>query len=231
MAWQAPEEMDEYLKPTELCDCDNVELQRKAKEIIKDAGTPKEAALKIFYFVRDEIPWMLDAWDVKASRTLKKGEGICSNKVNLQVALLRAVSIPARYHQSKVKKEGLKGVISSFIYNRLPEILEYSPHCECYLSEKWVACESIFDKALFEAMLKKGLVTKEQIPMIDWDGERDLVVMTPWITESVGTFSSMDDVFRKAEKETKRPRVLVQLFGWFFMSRSNRHTDALRKGK
>jgi hypothetical protein len=223
--------MDEYLNATELCDCDNAELQGKAKEIIKDTKTPKEAALKIFYFVRDEIPWMLDAWDVKASRTLKKGKGMCCNKANLQVALLRAVSIPARYHQSKVKREWLKGIISSFIYSRLPEVVEYSPHCECYLSKKWVACDSLLDKALYEAMFREGLVTKEQIPTIDWDGEKELVVMTPWITESVGTFSSMDDVFRKAEKETKRPRVLVQLFGWFFMSRSNQRTDALLKGK
>lgn len=233
MSWQAPEGMDEYLKATELCDCDNVDLERMAKEIIKGAETPKEAALKIFYFVRDEIPWMSRIQsDVKASIIVEKRKGQCCNKTNLQVALLRAVGIPARHHQVKVKKEWHKGVIPSSGYNRLPEILPFCSYCECYLSEKWVACESCLDKALYEAMLKEGLVTPEQIPTIDWDGEKDLVVRTPWVTESVGTFASFDDGLRGARKEVERliPRVYRPLTGFFF-ARINRQVDALRKGK
>ena len=53
MTWQSPEGMDEYLRSTKLCDCDNVKLMEKAKEIIKGAETSKEAALKVFYFTRD----------------------------------------------------------------------------------------------------------------------------------------------------------------------------------
>ena len=231
MSWQAPEGMDEYLKATELCDCDNIELQSKTKDIITGAETPKEAALKLFSFVRDGIPWSLDHCDTKASATLKKGWGDCANKTNLQVALLRAVVIPARYHQGKIKREWMKGVVSEFMYNRIPEIIWFHPWCECYLAEKWIACDSIFDKPLFEAMLKAGLVTEKQIPTIDWDGDSDLIVMKPWRTEDVGSFPSLDDVFRKAEKEIKRPRVPATLCGWFFMFLSNRHTDRLRKGK
>lgn len=55
-----PEWMDEYLKATKLCDCDDGAIKNKAQEIIKDATTPKEAATKIFYFVRDKMflyPW------------------------------------------------------------------------------------------------------------------------------------------------------------------------------
>jgi len=230
MSWQKPEGMDEYLKATELCDCDNEEIRKKAKEIIKDTKTPKEAALRIFYFVRDEIPLMLDDLDVKASETLKKKRGVCAHNTNLQVALLRAVGIPARYHQRNVKKECVKGVVSSLVYNRLPGIVWFDNHCECYLSQRWVACESVYDKPLYEAMLKEGLVTKEQIPTIDWDGEKDLVVSAHWITEDVGTFPSLDDIFRKAQKEMY-PNVVVKLFGRFLMSRSNRHTDRLRKGE
>ncbi|GAH95260.1 unnamed protein product, partial [marine sediment metagenome] len=35
---------------------------------------------------------------VKASVTLKIRNGFCVTKSNLQVALLRAINIPARYH-------------------------------------------------------------------------------------------------------------------------------------
>ena len=94
MVWQAPEGMDEYLKPTELCDSDSEEIKKKAGDIIKDAKTPKEAAMKIFLFVRDEIAYGMDIVDARASRTLKKGMGACLQKPTLQIALLRAVGNP-----------------------------------------------------------------------------------------------------------------------------------------
>lgn len=67
--------MDEYLEQTQLCDSDDGEIRKKAQEIVKDARTPKEAAVKIFYFVRDEIAYALDVYCVKASHTLRKGSG------------------------------------------------------------------------------------------------------------------------------------------------------------
>jgi len=75
MAWQPPEGMDEYLRPTELCDSNNEEIKKKAQELIKDTATPKEAAINIFYFVRDGILYALDFAHVKASHTLKTGLG------------------------------------------------------------------------------------------------------------------------------------------------------------
>ena len=70
MNWQPPEGMDEYLESTEMCDTDSPEIREKALEIIEDAKTPKEAAIKIFYFVRDDIKFGWDFFDVKASETL-----------------------------------------------------------------------------------------------------------------------------------------------------------------
>ena len=228
MAWQPPEGMEEYLGATELCNCDNAGLQKRAKEIIEGAETPKEAAMKIFSFVR-ELPWKVDNNDTKASKTLSKGLGQCVNKTNLQIALLRAVGIPARYHQVNMKKEWLEPVVSGSMYKRIPEIVWWHPWCECYLDGKWVACESVFDEALYKAMLQEGLVTEEQIPTIDWDGESDLIVVKPWLTEDAGTFPSLDDVFKKAQREVSRPRILAWLLGWYFRCRSNRHTDGIRK--
>ena len=229
--WQPPEGIEEYLEPTQLCDCDNEELKRRAKEIIAGAETPKEAAPKIFSFVRDEVIYEAGHHDAKASRILKKGGGSCTTKSNLQTALLRAVGIPARYHQVSLKKESIKGIFSGFIYNKLPEPIWFHPWCECYLGGKWVACEALFDEALFRAMLRQGLVTEEQIPTIDWDGENDLVVVRSWVVEDTGTFASLDDVFRRAEKETHRPKILASLLGWFVVFLSNRHTNGIRKEK
>lgn len=226
MAWQLPEGMEEYLKPTELCDCENEELKRRAKEIIKDAETPKGAALKVFSFVRDGVPVKLDAIGDKASKTLKKGGGSCANKTNLQIALLRAVGVPARYHQVNIRKESLKGIVSGFMYKQLPGIVWWHPWCECYLSERWVACEALYDEALYRATLQEGLLTTEQIPSIDWDGENDLHVVDTWIVQDVGTFASLDEAFKKAQKERG---VRALLFGWLVIFLSNRHTERLRK--
>jgi len=80
MAWQAPEGMDECLKPTDLCDCKNERVKEKAQELIKGAQSPKEAATRIFHFVRDEILFGGDVVDAKASDTLKRGVGLCMSK-------------------------------------------------------------------------------------------------------------------------------------------------------
>ena len=85
MALQPLEGMDEYLKPTELCDSDNHEVRKRAREFIKDTKTPKEIAIRIFYFVRDQIVFALDNYDVKASETLKKGIGHCIAKTIFQL--------------------------------------------------------------------------------------------------------------------------------------------------
>ncbi len=42
-------------------------------------------------------------------------------------------------------------------------------------------------------MLKQGLITTDQIPAIDWDGENDLGILTPWITSDRGFVASADD--------------------------------------
>jgi len=216
--------MDEFLKPTELCDSDSEEIKRKAKELVKGAATPKEAALKIFYFVRDEIAYGLDFVDVKASRTLKTGLGTCEHKSKLQIALLRAVRIPARYRRAATRKEWLRGIFSDLVYSTIPEVPDTHAWCECYLSGKWVSSDALLDKALFEGMVRKDFVAASQIPTIDWDGENDLIVAKPWMVKDLGTFDSLDDLWIETAKRSG-PRILQRLA----MSLSNRHTDSLRK--
>ena len=229
MQWRRPEGMDEYLMPTKICDCDNEEVKRKAQELVKDASTPKEAAMKIFYFVRDEVAFGLDFTDVKtskASHTLRTRTGFCGLKTNLQIALLRAVGIPARYHRVNIRKELLQGILSDFTYKHFPEVL-YHPHCECYLSGKWVACEAFFDKGLFKGMVEKRFPAASQIHTIDWDGENDLIVTTPWVIKDLGTFASLDDLWTETTRLIVRrsPRIIQRIAIYF----SNRHTNKIRQ--
>ena len=91
------EELEKYLRASELCDCDNPIVKATAEKITEAAKTSKDAAIRIFYFVRDEIPLaFLDPWKT-ASETLRLCKGSCLTKATLQVALLRSVGIPARF--------------------------------------------------------------------------------------------------------------------------------------
>lgn len=174
--------------------------------------------------MRDQIPFALGNCET-ASETLRKGSGFCVTKTNLQVALLRAAGIPARYHQAVLAKDVLKGIIPAWVHRMAPEKVWFHPWCECYLSGKWVSCETLFDKALYSAACRKGILSQEQIPTIDWDGSSSLCVVTAWILEDVGTFQCMDDVFRKAQSE-QAPDPIGRIMLYY----CNRYTDKLRKG-
>jgi hypothetical protein len=224
MAWQPPEGMDEFLRATELCDSNSEDINNKALELISDSETPKDTAINIFYFIRDEIPYLLDLADLKASDTLRKRWGECYNKTNLQIALLRAAGIPARYHRLAIRKEMFQGIFSNFVYRTVPEVAETRPYCECYLSGKWIACEGLYDIQLFEAMKKKGFTATKKIPNIDWDGENDLILDIPWIVKDLGTFSSYDDVFMESASQAG-PK-FIQRIGIYL---SNRHTNRIRQ--
>jgi len=224
MAWQIAEQMSKYLKPMFLCDSDSIEIKEKAHELTKHVRTPKGAALRIFHFVRDEIPFSLDFTDVKASQTLRTRLGFCLQKTNLQVALLRAAGIPARYHRVTCKKQMLRGIISSLLYLFLPEVIAHS-WCECYLSDKWVSCEAVLDKALVEGMTEKGLALVNQISTIEWDGANDLIVVKPWVVEDFETSTALDDSYMEMAKRQRGPKILQRML----LTLSNRHTNGLRE--
>jgi len=189
--WSPPADMDEYLRASALCDVDSPAIKKAAAEIAKDADDEVAAAVAVFYFVRDEIEFALTPFGKKASVVLAERRGFCVSSATLQVALLRAVGIPARFHMAAAKKEVLKGLLPTAVYLALPPGI--SPHawCEVYLNGRWLAAEAVYDRALYEGMLKKGIVAKQQIPTIDWDGKSDLLVQSQsfWIRKDFGHFA------------------------------------------
>jgi len=227
MNLQSVDDLEDYLSPTEFCDCDNQEIITKVKELTKNDKNPKEMALSIFYFVRDQIKFMMCENDI-ASETLKKRFGDCGTKTNLQVALLRAVNIPARYHIASLRKECIKGIVSELFYQQSPDEISYHPWCECYLSEKWISCDTLLDEALTEGIYKKGIFTKKEIPKIDWDGENDLNTMTTWMIEDKGPIPSLDYLFIESQKEFEELPIEKEELE-ILINQSNKFTDNIRK--
>ena len=225
MKFEVPKGMQEYVSPTEFCDCENVEIKQKSEELTMNTNSPKEAAMNIFNYVRDQILFAIGTTEVKASQTLKDKEGYCVTKTNLQVALLRAAGIPARYHQVVLHKDVLKGIIPDAIHTMMEEKIWYHPWCEAYLSGKWVACDLFLDKDTYNAAVKEGILSREKMPTIDWDGDTDLKIAVPWMLEDVGVHSSYDEVCKRVVKESKTPpSVMIEVF-----SQSNLYTKQLRE--
>jgi len=215
-----------------MCDWDSPDILRKAREIREQSSTEKEIAMNVFFFVRDNIVFSVNDAKSNASQTLKRRTGECATKTNLQVALLRASGIPARFHLSKCKSAALKGVFPEWLYTRMPKLASHF-WPEAYLSGKWIACEGLFDKYLYEGMLKRNLLDKKEIPDIDWDGENDLIILAPWLVEDRGTTSSYEEIYEMLDRTRKEeglpPRIVDRLFGWIIYSLIKRSTDTIRK--
>jgi hypothetical protein len=223
-------EMEEYLAVTKMCDYENPLILKKAEELVAGASTSEDKALKIFNYVRDHIRFSLAYSRSKASQIMRRGFGECGNKTNVQVALLRAVGIPARYRWVHAKAEVLHHLVVDFVYINMPPVVSHF-WSECYLNGKWVSCELLLDKNLYDGMLKMGLITKEQVPTIDWDGKVDLILLKPWITEDHGHLPSIDDAIRvlKTSDEGMPPLWVEKIIAPVFYPINLSKSDKIRQ--
>lgn len=222
--------MQDYVAATRMCDCDNPWLRKSAGEIIDGTCTPEEKALKIFYYVRDNIRFSFAYSRSRASQILKRGYGECGNKTKAQVALLRAVGIPTRIRWVQAESKVLHHLIADFVYKNLPPVVSHF-WCECHLDGKWVSCELLLDKPLYDGMLMEGLITKEQVPTIDWDGKTDLILLTQWITEDHGHLPSFEEAMRALQlsEEGMPPLWIEWIIAPVFYRLNLRNSDKIRQ--
>ncbi len=217
-------DLEDYLKPTKMCDSNTPDIISKAGNLTKMALTDKEKAMAIFDYVRDEIDFIMDPYFQTASNTLKKGIGFCVGKSNLQIAMLRAIKIPARYHIVHLDKECLDPFLLAWVSKQFPPIIDHHPICECYLNGKWVACDTTFDKAFIEGAKKQGYLDPELFSQLDWDGENDLNIFKQWSVAEVGYFANLDEFWQDTIKRCYSPKFMIK-FALFF---ANKHLRSIR---
>lgn len=85
--------------PHSHCDHENPGIQQISKFL--KGKDDWESAINIWEFVRN-MPYRFGFWNVRASETLGLGFGMCTTKANLQVALLRALDIEAKFGECEV---------------------------------------------------------------------------------------------------------------------------------
>jgi transglutaminase-like putative cysteine protease len=220
----------DYLKVTEMCDHDDRWLLQLAEEIVEGATTSTEQAINVFYHVRDRVRFGISYSRSKASETLKRGYGDCVSKTNVHVALLRAVGIPARFRRAKVEKVTLHRLISELVYKQMPPtVSHFWP--ECWLNERWISCEAFLDKPLYEGMLRRGMITREQVRTIDWDGKTDLIVLEAWIAEHLGTLASAEEAIATLQtaEEGMPPLWVEKMIAPLFFPFNLRYSDRIRQ--
>lgn len=222
--------MQDYVAATRLCDCDNPWLRKKAEEIINGTTTPEEKALKIFYHVRDNVRFSVAYSRSKASQILQLGYGECLTKTNAHVALLRAAGIPARMRWVMAQTKVLRGLIADSVLRFMASEASHF-WAECCLGGHWISCEAFLDRPLYKGMLKQRLITKEQIPTIDWDGKNDLVLLKTWITSDRGSVSSADEAWLAYQNNSEgAPPVWIErLTAPLFLPYNRRFSDRIRR--
>ena len=98
-----------FLLPTDVCDCTHPSIVALARRLIPAGCSAARAAAAVRAWVRQHIVYVLRDKSERASETLACCEGMCTNKANLQVALLRAAGIPAGFVLAHITKEAFAG--------------------------------------------------------------------------------------------------------------------------
>ncbi|MDD4333475.1 MAG: transglutaminase-like domain-containing protein [Patescibacteria group bacterium] len=161
--------LENFLKPSHYCDCDSENIINKAKEITANCKTNRDRAVKIFYWVRDNIPYTFGRWDKKASVILNEKKGMCTSKAVLLVSLLRAVGIPAGFGVLEVKGREYLGVIALSIFTKVIKKTSIHIYGGAFLNGKWVKIDPSADYLLSAKTSYFNPTTQ----LVDWDGRAD----------------------------------------------------------
>lgn len=199
-------ELEDFLKHSELCNSDHPLVRTTGMNIAGKAVTLKDAAIRIFYFVRDKIPLAFVHPYKTASETLRISKGSCLTKATVQVSLLRSIGIPARFRVMEFKGNDPReweGILPSLAISKMPERwLHY--FAEVYIDGRWVMADATFDKAL--------------IPDIeDWDGKTDVCsIEDRTIISDMGAFASIRREVKKLDEMYTTPVVGIMNSYKFF---------------
>ena len=112
-----------FLLPTTCCDFGHPDIMALSRQLIPDSRNVAAAAAAVRAWVQANVVYTLQDKSDLASDTLRKREGMCTNKTNLQVALLRAAQIPAAYVILHITKQAFNADYM------LPEVTSWRGHC------------------------------------------------------------------------------------------------------
>ncbi len=162
------DDMQPYLQPSPVVDCDNRAIVEFAKENAGGSADRHEKAIRLYYAVRDGIrydPYSINLSNegLRASTTLRSGRGWCVAKAVLLAACCRAMEIPARL--------GFADVRNHLTTERMRELMKtdiffWHGYTSIYLGGAWVKATPAFNI---------GLCERFRLRPLDFDGRSDSI--------------------------------------------------------
>ena len=192
-------------------------------------------------FVRNDISFGYNASDdLTASQVLSDGYGQCNTKGTLLMALLRALSIPCRFHGFTIDNLLQKGAIPNYLFFLAPKYILHS-WVEVYYEGKWLDLEGfILDQAYLSSVQQRfgnrsapyqgyAIATKcLQRPAVEWKGE-STYIQKEGIHDDFGVFDHPDDFY--AAHGTNLSGIKKFMYRYFFRHLMNRNVKRIRAGK
>ena len=191
-----------YLEETIFCDYKNPAVRTLAEEVDAAGKTPAEVAKAAFLLVREKIIFGFDLWQVKASATVQKGYGMCSNKALVLVAVLRHHGIPARLAYVPMRRQGLDpawgrmGFMMSRVLNHVI--------AEVCLDEKWIPVDLTLDQKTYERLFAPTGVTWG----IDWDGSTPCLIFKEALMGPVVSYTVVDEALEDNAGNSAPPKMM-----------------------
>lgn len=160
---------NDYLVTSFFIDWDAAPIREKSGELTANIKEPREKAIRIFYFVRDDIRYNVYSprssdEDFKASHMLARGEGYCVQKAVLLVALARAAGIPARLRFAEIR---IHHTAKSIAEKRGSNVFPYHGLTDLYVEGNWVKATPTYDL---------GYCRKAGIAPVEFDGKGDALL-------------------------------------------------------
>jgi transglutaminase-like putative cysteine protease len=157
-----------YLKPTYFIDSNHPSIQEKSREIVSESQDVKEQAIRLFYFVREQIKYNFWVWRTlpeyfKASNTLSNGMGYCVQKAVLLTALARAAGIPAGLGFARLRNHLLPQKVINYLGG---DIMAFHGYTTLYIDGKWIKATPAFDSTLCH---------ESRLVPVEFDAEHDAI--------------------------------------------------------
>jgi len=162
----AKDDLQLYLRPTDLIDSDHPAVQAHARETLGDAVDQVEQAVRLYLSVRDGIrydpysPFHLPE-HYQASKVLERRRSFCIPKAALLCALGRASGIPTRIGFADVRNHLATKQLLDYLGSNL---FVYHGFVELFLEGKWVKATPAFNRELCE---------RHHVPPMEFTGRED----------------------------------------------------------
>mgnify|MGYP000395098643 FL=1 len=165
------ENLELFLEPAPGIQCDHPEVLALARKIVKGSANDRQAAAKLFTWVRDTVrysPYVPfdDLNDYLALSILERGKGYCVQKAALLCALARAVGIPARLGFADIENHQLPAGLFEVLGSAL-----MTHHCfvEWFVGGRWLKSTPSFDEPL---------CAERSWRLVEFDPEHDSLLAT-----------------------------------------------------